>query len=110
MLLILLDNAMKYGCGSENGFITLRLDKQDGMAVIKVIDRGQGISPEDLSHIFDRFYRGQHAPTATGSPIGGTGLGLAIAIAIARAHQGTITVASEPDKGTTFTIRLPCPS
>lgn len=109
MLLILLDNAMKYGCGSENGFITLRLDKQDGMAVIMIIDRGQGISPEDLPHIFDRFYRGQHTPTATGSPIGGTGLGLSIAIAIVRAHQGTITAASEPDKGTTLTVKLPCP-
>jgi two-component system OmpR family sensor kinase len=108
MLLILLDNAMKYGCGSENGSIILRLDKQDNNAIIQVIDRGQGISPEDLPHIFDRFYRGQHAPAPTGSPIGGTGLGLSIAIALAHAHHGTIVVTSELDKGTTLTVTLPC--
>ena len=108
MLLILLDNAMKYGCGPENGSITLRLDRQVGNAIIQVIDIGKGISPEDLPHIFDRFYRGHHAPAPTGSPIGGTGLGLAIAIAIARAHYGTISVVSEPDKRTTFTVTLPC--
>ena len=108
MLLILLDNAMKYGCDSENGSIILRLDRQNDDAIIQVIDRGQGISPEDLPHIFDRFYRGQHAPAPTGTPIGGTGLGLSIAIAIARAHHGTITVASVQDKGTSFVVRLPC--
>ena len=108
MLLILLDNAMKYGCRSENGSIILRLDKQDDNAIIQVIDRGQGILTEDLPHIFDRFYRGQHAPTSSGSPIGGTGLGLAIAIAIARAHRGSITVTSQPDRGATFVVTLPC--
>lgn len=110
MLLILLDNAVKYGCGVDNGLIILRLDKRDSNALIHVIDHGRGISPEDLPHIFDRFYRGQYAPSAAGTPIGGTGLGLAIAIAVARAHQGTITVASEPEKGSTFTVTLPCPS
>ena len=108
MLLILLDNAVKYGCGPNNGSIILRLDKQNDNALIQVIDRGQGISPEDLPHIFDRFYRGQHAPTAAGTPIMGTGLGLSIAIAITRAHHGTIKVASEPGRGTTFTVTLPC--
>lgn len=110
MLLILLDNAVKYGCGADNSLIILRLDKRDSSALIHIIDQGQGISPEDLPHVFDRFYRGQHAPSVAGTPIGGTGLGLAIAIAIARAHQGTITVASEPEKGSTFTVTLPCPS
>ncbi len=109
MLLILLDNAVKYGCRADNGLIILRLDKQDSDAVIQIIDRGKGISSEDLPHIFDRFYRGQQAPPPTGTPIGGTGLGLAIAIAISRAHHGTITVTSEQDKGTTFTVTLPCP-
>ncbi|HZU67535.1 MAG TPA: HAMP domain-containing sensor histidine kinase [Ktedonobacteraceae bacterium] len=109
MLLILLDNAVKYGCSSNTSSIILRLDKQGENAVIQVIDRGQGISSEDLPHIFDRFYRGQQVPTANGAPIGGTGLGLAIAIAIARAHHGTITVDSEPERGATFTVTLPCP-
>ncbi len=109
MLLILLDNAVKYGCAANNGLIILRLDKQDGNALIQVIDKGQGISPEDLPRVFDRFYRGQHAPTFSGTPISGTGLGLAIAIATARAHHGTITVDSEPEKGATFTVMLPCP-
>ncbi|HLH61991.1 MAG TPA: HAMP domain-containing sensor histidine kinase [Ktedonobacteraceae bacterium] len=109
MLLILLDNAVKYGCSSASGSIILRLDKRDENALIQVIDRGQGIAPEDLPHVFDRFYRGQHAPASNGAPIGGTGLGLAIAIAIARAHQGTITVNSEPERGASFTVTLPCP-
>jgi signal transduction histidine kinase len=114
MLLILLDNAIKYGRPGEEGWILLRMDRQNGNASIQVIDNGPGVSPQDLPHLFDRFYRGQNAPTgknaanANKTPIAGTGLGLAIAQAIARAHHGNITAQSEPSKQTIFTITLPC--
>ena len=114
MLLILLDNAIKYGRPGEEGWIQLRMDRQNGSALIQVIDNGSGISPQDLPHLFDRFYRGQNAPTGNNAAnsnktsIAGTGLGLAIAQAIARAHHGNITAQSEPSKKTIFTITLPC--
>lgn len=109
MLLILLDNAIKYGQPGPEGFIILRLDKQHEDAIIQVRNNGKGIRPEDLPHVFDRFYRGLQAPLSpTGVPIVGTGLGLSIAIAIARAHHGTITVTSEPGEETVFTVTLPC--
>ena len=69
---------------------------------ISVTDTGEGIPPEDLPRLFERFYRGDKARVA-----GGTGLGLAIAKEIIAAHGGTITVASEVGRGSTFTIRLP---
>jgi two-component system OmpR family sensor kinase len=114
MLLILLDNAIKYGRPGEEGWIQLRMDRHNGSALIQVIDNGSGISPQDLPHLFDRFYRGQNAPTGNNvansnkTPIAGTGLGLAIAQAIARAHHGNITAQSELSKETIFTITLPC--
>jgi signal transduction histidine kinase len=69
---------------------------------ISVADSGEGIPPEDLPRLFERFYRGDKARVA-----GGTGLGLAIAQEIITAHGGTINVASEAGRGSTFTIRLP---
>jgi signal transduction histidine kinase len=110
MLLVLLENAIKYGCRAPEGKVVLVLDKQNEHALLQIIDNGPGIAPEDLPHIFDRFYRGQHTPLshAGGAPIAGTGLGLAIAIATARAHQGNITVSSTLNKKTVFTVTLPC--
>jgi two-component system sensor histidine kinase BaeS len=69
---------------------------------LTVADTGAGIPPEELPHIFERFYRGdrsRHGP--------GTGLGLAIAREIAAAHGGTIDVASTVGAGTTVTVKLP---
>ncbi|MFD4676364.1 sensor histidine kinase [Lentzea sp. NPDC058450] len=71
---------------------------------IEVIDTGSGISAEDLPHVFDRFWRADRSRTRD---TGGSGLGLAIVHAIVSAHHGTITVASELGRGTTFTITLP---
>lgn len=112
MLWILLDNAIKYGRAAPDSSITLRLDKENKNALIQIIDTGPGIAPEDLPRIFDRFYRGQHTPASQTNDlhVAGTGLGLAIAIAIARAHHGDITVCSELDKETIFTVTLPCPN
>jgi signal transduction histidine kinase len=75
-----------------------------------VIDNGKGIHPDDLPHIFERFYRGRYMPIYDSSkpPPTGAGLGLAIALAIVRAHHGDITVLSIPDTETTFTVKLPC--
>ncbi len=105
---ILFDNALKYGRPAPEGWIHLRIDKQGGDALLEVIDNGKGIDERDLPHIFDRFYRGEHMPRYDALPPQGTGLGLSIAQAILHAHHGEITVCSEPDKETMFTIRIPC--
>ncbi len=108
LLFVLLDNALKYGRTAPDGLIKLQLDCKDGFVLISVIDNGEGISENDLSHVFDAFYRGQHTTsTQSGTNSTGTGLGLTIASAVVRAHQGTISVYSEPDQGTTFLVSLP---
>jgi signal transduction histidine kinase len=102
LFLILLDNAVKYT--AEGGRIELRLSTDDGFAVAEVRDTGIGIAPEDIAHIFERFYR---ADRARSRETGGTGLGLAIGRWIAQAHGGEIRVQSEPSKGSSFQVRLP---
>jgi two-component system sensor histidine kinase BaeS len=72
--------------------------------VIEVADTGAGIEAADLPHVFDRFWRADKARTC-GS--GGSGLGLAIVRKLAEAHGGTVTAASAPGQGSTFTLRLP---
>jgi len=69
-----------------------------------VRDTGEGISPDDLPHVFDRFYR---ADRSRARQTGGYGLGLAIVRQLVLAHGGTITVESEPGKGSTFTFTAP---
>ena len=66
-----------------------------------VDDEGPGIRPEDLPHVFERFYR------APGAPGGGTGLGLAIAAWIVERHGGRIAVSNRPEGGASFAVRLP---
>lgn len=108
MLLILFDNAIKYGRPAPEGEITLCLEKQDRNALLHMIDNGKGISPDDLPHIFNRFYRGR-VLSSSGKPIEGAGLGLSIARTIVRAHKGDITMQSEPGR-TVFSVSLPCTS
>lgn len=72
--------------------------------IIKISDNGVGIPPESLPHIFDRFYR---VDQSRSRELGGAGLGLSIVQRLVEAHGGQITVTSEPDLHTTFTIRLP---
>jgi two-component system phosphate regulon sensor histidine kinase PhoR len=74
--------------------------------ILTVTDTGQGIAPEDLPHLFERFYR---IPGSEGKAEG-SGLGLAIAEKIVREHNGRLTVSSEVGSGTTFTIELPLAS
>jgi signal transduction histidine kinase len=93
----LVGNAVEHG-GSD---VAVRVGL-DGGPFVEVADRGPGIPPEHLSHLFERFYKAD--PARTG---GGTGLGLAIAQENARLLGGRIEVWSEPGKGTRFTLRLP---
>ena len=102
LLVILLDNALKYT--PEGGEVRLALCAEAGAAAITVSDTGIGIDPEDLPHIFERFYR---ADKARGRDTGGSGLGLSIAKWIAERHGGQILVDSVPGQGSVFTVRLP---
>jgi heavy metal sensor kinase len=102
LLLNLVTNAIKYT--PEGGAVTLSLWAWGDKARIAVKDTGVGIPPEDVPHIFDRFYR---VDKARSRAAGGTGLGLSIAQWIVEVHGGTIEVESEHGKGTTFTVTLP---
>lgn len=103
LLVILLDNAIKYSQKGKSITITSR--KTDGSILITVADQGIGINEKDLPHIFDRFYRADLARSKDESS--GFGLGLSIAKKIVESHRGQITVESKLGKGSTFTVRLP---
>jgi heavy metal sensor kinase len=96
----LLTNAIQYNL--PDGEVRVKLESQDGMAVLTVSDTGAGISAEDLPRVFERFYRADKSRST-----GGNGLGLAISKAVVEAHGGTIEVSSEENAGTTFRVRLP---
>jgi signal transduction histidine kinase len=97
----ILDNAVKYT--KRGGKISLAVWKAGGSAKIAVTDTGVGIPEDEKEYIFDRFYQA-HKSRASKE---GFGLGLSIAKTIAEAHKGTITVESEPGKGSTFLTILP---
>lgn len=103
LLIILLDNAIKYS--KNNSPISIGLSKLEGWAICKVINQGIGIQKKDLPHVFDRFFRADTARSQANES--GYGLGLAIAKKIVETHRGTIAVESAPGKSTQFTIRLP---
>lgn len=98
----LVENAIKYT--PDGGVVELSLSKKGGWAQFEVCDTGIGIAPENLPHIFDRFYR---VDKARARADGGSGLGLSIAKWIATAHGGAIRVKSQQGQGTTFTVTLP---
>jgi len=102
LLLNLLDNAGKYT--PSGGRVTVGWAVGDGQAKVWVRDTGVGIAPEDLPHIFDRFYR---VDKARSRAEGGSGLGLSICRWIAVAHGGSISVESAPGEGTAFVVKLP---
>jgi signal transduction histidine kinase len=95
----LVDNAIKY---TDAGEVAVTASGHNGSVWVSIADTGQGIPPEHLSRIFDRFYRVEASRTAPGS-----GLGLAIALDVARAHGGTIEVSSAVGAGTTFNVQFP---
>ena len=90
----------------DGGTITVTLSQTATQAVFSVKDTGMGISEEDLTHIFDRFYR---VDKARSRESGGTGLGLSIVRQLVTLHGGQITVDSTPGHGSTFTVTLPIP-
>lgn len=102
VLLNLVDNALNHT--SAGGTVTIACAAQDQHALVTVRDTGVGIAAEHLPRIFDRFYR---VDTARSRERGGTGLGLSIARMLIESHGGQVAVESEPEAGSSFTIRLP---
>ena len=101
LLLNLTDNAVKYN--RDHGFIHYALKTADRHAFLQVHSGGRGIPPDELPHIFQRFYR---SSSSRGSDLEGIGLGLSICQWIAHAHGGEITAKSQPDH-TVLTLRIP---
>lgn len=102
LLVNLLENALRHT--PPTGQVTLSAQRQDDMVRVSVADTGEGIPPEHLPHICERFYR---ADAARARQHGGTGLGLSICRSIVDAHHGALTIASTPGHGTTVTVLLP---
>ena len=100
MLANLIDNALNYT--PRPGTVTVSVEGDEKLGVIAVKDTGIGITPDELPHIFRRFYRGDRSRSRPG-----TGLGLTLVEAIVHAHGGRISVTSAPNMGTTFTVTLP---
>lgn len=101
-LLNLLDNAVKYSGSSKS--IKVRLAREDGSVAISVSDQGVGIPGDEHERIFERFHR---VGTGLVHDVKGSGLGLAIVKHVVEAHGGSVTVQSEPGRGSTFIVRLP---
>lgn len=97
-----LTNAIHYS--PDETQIQIKVAEKSTFIEISVIDHGIGIPPEDLPHIFERFYR---VDKARSRHTGGTGLGLSIVASIIEAHHGAIQVQSELNKGSCFTVQLP---
>jgi signal transduction histidine kinase len=98
----LLSNALRYT--DPGGRIDVCLAVRGSAAVIEVADSGVGIAPEELGHVFDRFWR---SPTARARAADGSGVGLALVSDLVRVHDGRVAATSEPGRGSTFTVSLP---
>jgi two-component system, OmpR family, sensor kinase len=106
VLVNLISNAIKYT--PDGGEVVVGLGKVNDMACLVVSDSGPGIPPDDLPHIFERFYRGEKSRTRSKDGKG-YGLGLSIASWIVQNHGGNIEVNNRKPRGTTFTVWLPLP-
>lgn len=94
----LVSNALYYTPGA----VTVTVSKMpDGSSILKVEDEGPGINPEDIEHVFDRFYR---ADTSRSRNTGGSGLGLSIVASLVKAHEAELTLESSPETGSVFTV------
>lgn len=102
LLLNLVDNAIAFT--PAGGQVFVRVSQGEGSGRIEVSDTGIGIASADIPRLFERFYQADASRSARG---GGIGLGLSLARWIALRHNGTIDVASEPGRGSVFTVRLP---
>ena len=97
----LISNAVRYGAAGR--YLGIALEQQEDGACVRVQDRGRGIAPEALSHIFDRLYTQEDSRSRA---LGGSGLGLAIAKGLAEGMGGTLWAESTVGKGTTFVLKL----
>ncbi len=98
----LLDNAVKYNI--DGGRISVKAEARHYDLIVTITDTGIGIPAEDAPRIFERFYR---VDKARSRALGGTGLGLSIVKHLVEAHGGTVSVESQPGRGSTFTVQLP---
>lgn len=98
----ILANADKFSDSKTS--IIVSVHKTNAWAMIEIVDEGQGIAPEDLPYVTDRFYQ---VDPARSQKSGGSGLGLAICKSIVELHRGTLNIQSTPGKGTTVTVMLP---
>ncbi len=99
----LIGNAIKYN--RDGGIVAIQARKEADFVMIDVKDTGHGIAPEDIDHIFERFFRAKRPDK---KQISGTGLGLAIAAAVIERHGGQIWAESTLDEGSIFHFTLPC--
>jgi signal transduction histidine kinase len=98
----LVANAITYA--PERSTISLEANRVDGCVELSVLDQGSGIPPEDLSRVFERFYR---VDKSRSRDPGGTGLGLAIVKHLVELHGGTVRVENRPEGGARFVVSLP---
>ncbi|MGH2501949.1 MAG: sensor histidine kinase, partial [Ktedonobacterales bacterium] len=105
VLLILLDNALKFTPAGGDVVVSARRADDGPFALLEVADTGVGIPPEEAPYVFDRFYRVD--PARATQRAGGSGLGLAIARSLMEAQGGSIGLASALGSGTTMTARIP---
>ena len=98
----LIGNAVKYG--GEDRWLAVEAMAEGAEVVVRVADHGPGITREDLPHLFKPFYRSRRAREAQ---VPGSGLGLSLVRHVIEAHGGKVEARSEPDRGSTFTLRLP---
>jgi signal transduction histidine kinase len=98
----LVGNALRHT--PAGGRVEVRAQRDGSRVEVLVVDSGEGIRPEDVAHVFERFYRGEKSRSRA---TGGSGLGLAIARGIIQAHGGEIRLESSPSAGTRFTFFLP---
>jgi two-component system sensor histidine kinase BaeS len=96
----LLTNALKFT--PSGGSVVLEAGPEGQRAVLRVRDSGPGIPPDELPHIFDRFFRGRGA-----AGVAGSGIGLTVVAELVRAHHGRLEVSSPPGEGAQFTVTLP---
>lgn len=101
LIINLADNGLKY---TNEGSVTIKCWEEESDLLLQFIDTGVGIPKEHLPRLFERFYR---VDKGRSRKQGGTGLGLSIVKHLVELYHGTITVESEPDKGSVFTVRLP---
>ncbi len=100
----LISNAVRYGCGPKAPVVRVDVRRDGDRGLLRVADQGDGIAPDHLPRVTERFYR---VDPARSRESGGTGLGLAIVKHIVERHRGTLDIRSRPGAGTIVEVRLP---